>query len=154
MGTRVSARDYRPDEAPLWAPQTYQALYAAASRAIDWAIAPSSQFRVGAALGTATKRVYTGCNIESPVYLGMCAERVALFKGLSEGERDFEVLAIVSEQGLPCLPCGTCRQLLAEFAPNLQIVVFDCQASPQTYNLEELLPQPFTRKGRGPFRAS
>lgn len=125
-------------------------LFNAARQSIKWAVAPSSKFRVGAALITHDETLYTGCNIESPVYLGMCAERVALFKALSEGARDFAILAIVSEEGIPCLPCGTCRQLLWEFAPNLQIVVFQKPRVPQTYNLIDLLPRPFQREGHGP----
>ena len=128
-------------------------LFEAARRAIEWAVAPSSKFRVGAALLTKDQTIYTGCNIESPVYLGMCAERVALFKALSEGAREFVTLTVVSEEGLPCIPCGTCRQLLLEFAPTLQIVVFD-QLEAHHYNLKDLLPLPFEREGHGPFRRS
>ena len=128
-------------------------LFEAARRSIEWAVAPSSNFRVGAALLAKSQVIYTGCNIESPVYLGMCAERVALFKALSEGEREFVTLTVVSEEGLPCIPCGTCRQLLLEFAPTLQIVVFD-QHDAHHYNLKDLLPLPFEREGHGPFRRS
>ena len=128
-------------------------LFDAARRSIQWAVAPSSNFRVGAALLARSQTIYTGCNIESPVYLGMCAERVALFKALSEGEREFITLAVTSEEGLPCIPCGTCRQLLFEFAPTLQIVVFD-QDNAHHYNLSDLLPLPFEREGHGPFRRS
>ena len=131
----------------------FDELVDAARRSIEWAVAPSSKFRVGAALLTKSQTIYTGCNIESPVYLGMCAERVALFKALSEGEREFITLTVVSEEGLPCIPCGTCRQLLLEFAPTLQIVVFD-QHDAHHYNLKDLLPLPFEREGHGPFRRS
>ena len=129
----------------------FDELFDAAHRSIKWAIAPSSKFRVGAALITQDDTIYTGCNIESPVYLGMCAERVALFKGLSEGARAFAILAIVSEENIPCLPCGTCRQLLWEFAPNLQIIAFRKPKVPQLYKLSDLLPHPFERDGHGPF---
>ena len=127
-------------------------LFNAANGSIKWAVAPSSNFRVGAALLTQDHTIYTGCNIESPVYLGMCAERVALFKALSEGAREFTTLGIVSEEGRPCLPCGTCRQLLWEFAPKLHVVVFQEARVPQTYNLRDLLPQPFERDGHGPHQ--
>lgn len=89
--------------------------------------------------------VYTGCNIESPVYLGICAERVALFKAISEGAQHFTTLAISCEQGIPCLPCGTCRQLLWEFAPSIKVIVADKQGSPHVHGMKDLLPVPFQR---------
>jgi cytidine deaminase len=107
---------------------------------------------VGAALLTRDSKTFTGCNIESPVYLGICAERVALFKALSEGARKFVALAIACEGPTPLLPCGTCRQLLWEFAPKLQIVVEE-KGRVKAYRLQDLLPVPFERNGRGPFRA-
>ncbi len=122
-----------------------------AGLASQHAVAPSSRFRVGAALLTKHGSVYTGCNIESPVYLGICAERVALFKGLSEGARLFVALAIVCEEGGPCPPCGTCRQLLWEFAPSLQIILVEEDGSPRVHIIEDLLPGPFERGGRKPF---
>jgi cytidine deaminase len=123
-----------------------------ARKALVRAIAPSSNFRVGAAISTRDSKIFTGCNIESPVYLGICAERVALFKALSEGVREFVVLAIVCEGPVPLLPCGTCRQLLWEFAPKLLIVVEE-KGKTKAYRLQDLLPVPFERNGRGPFRA-
>jgi cytidine deaminase len=123
-----------------------------ARKALVRAIAPSSNFRVGAALLSRDSKIFTGCNIESPVYLGLCAERVALFKALSEGAREFVVLAIACEGPTPLLPCGTCRQLLWEFAPKLLIAVEE-KGRVKTYRLEDLLPVPFKRNGRGPFRA-
>ncbi|RMH32575.1 MAG: cytidine deaminase [Nitrospirae bacterium] len=132
-------------------------LLAAARAALQWAVAPSSNFRVGAALLTPQQTIYTGCNIESPVYLGICAERVALFKALSEGARAFIALAVVAEAAVSCLPCGTCRQLLWEFAPNLEILVAAHHPSRAEnvvrYSLKDLLPFPFERTGHGPFRS-
>jgi cytidine deaminase len=122
-----------------------------ARKALVRAIAPSSNFRVGAALLTRDSKIFTGCNIESPVYLGLCAERVALFKALSEGAREFVVLAIACEGPTPLLPCGTCRQLLWEFAPKLLIVVEE-KGRVKAYHLQDLLPIPFDRNGRRPFR--
>jgi len=123
-----------------------------ARKALFRAIAPSSNFRVGAAILTFDSTIFTGCNIESPVYLGICAERVALFKALSEGAREFLALAIACEGPTPLLPCGTCRQLLWEFAPKLRIVVEE-KGRVKAYRLQDLLPIPFERNGRGPFRA-
>lgn len=135
------------DSIELYVPR----LFAKAQKALSHAIAPSSNFRVGAALLTSNGRMFSGCNIESPVYLGLCAERVALFKGLSEGVRQFLILAIVSQESIPLLPCGTCRQLLWEFAPELRILV-SINGKIHSYHLKDLLPIPFERKGRGPFR--
>jgi cytidine deaminase len=123
-----------------------------AKKALLQAVAPSSNFRVGAALLTRDLKIFTGCNIESPVYLGICAERVALFKALSEGGREFVALAIACDGPMPLLPCGTCRQLLWEFAPKLKIAVEE-NGKVKTYRLQDLLPIPFERNGRGPFRA-
>lgn len=129
-------------------------LIKAAEAAFRYAVAPSSGFHVGAALLTRPGPVFTGCNIESPVYLGICAERVALFKALSEGFRDFDSMAIVCEEGVHCPPCGTCRQLLWEFAPRLNIVLADKSGNIQSHRIEELLPHTFDRKGRNPFKNS
>lgn len=126
----------------------------AAEAAFQYAVAPSSGFRVGAALLTQQGPVFTGCNIESPVYLGMCAERLALFKALSEGFQKFVALAIVCEEGLSCPPCGTCRQLLWEFAPGLQIVLVDESGTPHYHTIETLLPNVFERGGRNPFKSN
>lgn len=131
-----------------------QPLIKAAEAAIQHAVAPSSGFRVGAALQTQPGPLFTGCNIESPVYLGICAERVALFKGLSEGYRKFLALAIVCEEGVPCPPCGTCRQLLWEFAPQLNIALVDRDGNTQLRTIEELLPDVFERGGRNPFKSN
>ena len=133
-------------------PFDIQSLLKAAEAAYRYAVAPSSRFHVGAALLTQEGPVFTGCNIESPLYLGICSERLALFKALSEGFRKFVALGIVCEEGVHCPPCGTCRQLLWEFAPNLQIVLNDKSENVQTYRIEDLLPNTFDRGGRNPFR--
>ncbi len=135
-------------------PLEIQPLIKAAEAAFQHAVAPSSGFRVGAALQTQKGALFTGCNIESPVYLGICAERVALFKALSEGFREFLALAIVCEEGVACSPCGTCRQLLWEFAPGLKIVLVDEQGAAQCHAIEDLLPKVFERGGRNPFKSN
>jgi cytidine deaminase len=103
-----------------------------------------SRFAVGAALETVTGTIVTGCNIESATYnLGLCAERVALFKALSEGHRQFARIAIVADTERPTPPCGACRQLLWEFAGNVEVVLADLHAQQAAYRLMDLLPHPF-----------
>ena len=131
-----------------------ESLLEKAREAMKFAIAPSSQFRVGASLLGKSGKIYKGCNIESPVYLGICAERVALFKGLSEGEREFVALAVVCEEEIPCPPCGTCRQLFWEFTPNLKVILVVGESSSnsfQVHTIEDLLPFPFARGNHNPF---
>ena len=104
--------------------QTRQRLIAAATAARAHAYAPYSHYSVGAALLTRTGKVYTGVNVENAAYpSGMCAERVAVFKAVSEGERSFAAIAVVTENG--GAPCGACRQVLAEFGLDLEVVVAD-----------------------------
>lgn len=121
-------------------------LIAAALRARRHAVAPYSNFRVGAALLTRSGKVYTGVNVESASYgLTCCAERVALFKALSEGEVDFIAIAVVARAAGGPMPCGACRQLLAEYAPNALIFVADSNAplKVRKFTLRTLLPSPF-----------
>src|SRR5438034_11778547 len=92
-----------------------------AREAMAMAVAHSPKFQVGAALLCEDGTVFTGCNIESPTYLGICAERVALFKALSEGQRSFKTIAVACGTNGACSPCGACRQILWEFAPELEV---------------------------------
>jgi cytidine deaminase len=115
-----------------------------AREARDHAIAPFSSFRVGAALRTATGDVYTGCNVENASYgLTMCAERVALFKALSEGAREFAALAIVADTAQPTPPCGACRQLLWEYCGNIPVVMANLDGVTGEHRTGDLLPLPF-----------
>src|SRR5512143_4021137 len=101
-----------------------QALIEKANAVCGHAYAPYSKYRVGAALHTKSGRVYTGVNIENAAYTnGICAERGAVFKAVSEGERDFDVLALVTDNGGS--PCGSCRQVLAEFGLDTIVVIAD-----------------------------
>ncbi len=126
------------------------ALREAAARALQRSYAPYSGHRVGAALETPAGRIHTGVNVENASYgLTLCAERVALFKAVSEGDREFRRLAVVSE-GVPPLPCGACRQALAEFAPDLRVLVQGRDGAEER-SLSELLPSPFQlEKAGGP----
>ncbi|MGH7275337.1 MAG: cytidine deaminase [Nitrospiria bacterium] len=117
-----------------------------ARAAMSRALANSSRFKVGVALLAKNKRVYQGCNIETITSnLGICAERVALFKALSEGEREFRAMAIVASSGQVCTPCGVCRQLLWEFAPGLKIIMMDRHGRILVREIHDLLPLPFDR---------
>ncbi len=115
-------------------------------RARERACAEFSGFAVGAALETEDGRVFTGCNVESTSYgLSCCAERVALFKALSEGFRSFARIAIVTGAPEPCPPCGACLQLLSDYAPGLRVVLANRRAARQL-DLAELLPFGFGRE--------
>jgi len=117
-----------------------------AKAAMDRALANSSKFRVGVALQAKNKKIYQGCNIETITSnLGICAERVALFKALSEGEREFSAIAIVASSGQVCTPCGVCRQLLWEFAPGLEVIMVDRHGHSLIKQVRDLLPIPFDR---------
>jgi cytidine deaminase len=101
---------------------------------------------VGAALRTRSGRVYTGCNVENASYgLSVCAERVAAAKAVSEGDREFVALAVVTSSDPPSPPCGACRQFLAEFAADLEIVLANLDGGRQNTRLAALLPRAFRR---------
>jgi len=119
-------------------------LIAAARRAREHADAAFSQFKVGAALESGDGTVFTGCNIENATYgLTICAERVAMFKALSEGHRVFTRIAIVADTHAPTPPCGACRQILWEFGGNLEIQLANLTEEKGRHHLKNLLPLPF-----------
>lgn len=128
-----------------------RALIRAAVEARGRAYAPYSGFAVGAALLAEDGRVFTGCNVENASYgLTVCAERVALFKAVSEGARGFAAIAVACGAG-PCAPCGACRQVLYEFAPDLLVIMADAGGGKvRKARLSELLPRGF---GPGSLRA-
>ena len=120
------------------------ALVEAARDARERAVADYSGFKVGAALETADGRIITGCNIENATYgLTVCAERVAMFKALSDGHRDFRRIAIVADTASPTPPCGACRQILWEFGGNLEVQLANLNGATGTHQLKDLLPLPF-----------
>lgn len=123
--------------------EKYKKLYRAAKEAMPNAYAPFSKFNVGAALLTASGRTVTGVNVENSSYGGtVCAERTACVKAVSEGEREFEAIAVVTSQGWG-YPCGICRQFLYEFAPNLVVITGSDEDNIEIRTLKDLLPEGF-----------
>ena len=119
-------------------------LVVAARRARKHARADYSGFRVGAALETADGTVITGCNVENATYgLTVCAERVAMFKALSDGHRRFRRIAIVADTVAPTPPCGACRQILWEFGGDLEVILANLRRETARHALSDLLPVPF-----------
>jgi len=119
----------------------------AARRAREHAVATFSGFKVGAALETAEGVVVTGCNVENATYgLTICAERVAMFKALSEGHRSFTRVAVVADTEAPTPPCGACRQILWEFGGDLEVILANLEDDKGVHRLKDLLPLPFDAK--------
>ncbi|MBM7651675.1 cytidine deaminase [Neobacillus cucumis] len=110
------------------------------------AYVPYSKFKVGAALLTTNGKVYHGCNIENAAYsMCNCAERTALFKAYSEGDRDFQMMAVVAETDRPCSPCGACRQVISELCPSdMKIILTNLKGDVQELTVAELLPGAFS----------
>ena len=118
-----------------------------ATAARDYSVAPYSGFRVGAALEATPGQIYTGCNIENISYgLTVCAERVALWKALSEGARDFRRIAIVTDASTLTPPCGACRQLLWEYCGDIVVHLHSTRGLDKEYQLAELFPVPFDNR--------
>ncbi len=131
----------------------YEKLAEMAVKAKDYSYSPYSHFRVGAALLTKSGKIYTGCNIESASYTpSNCAERTAIFKAVSEGEKDFVAIAVAgSGEGLEpeyCYPCGVCRQVIAEFVDynNFDVVVAKTESDFKVHKFSEILPHAFGPK--------
>lgn len=126
---------------------TTDPLVAAATESRTKAFAPHSHFQVGAALETLDGTVIPGCNVESASYgLTMCAERVAVFAGVVRGFRCFKRVAIVTDTETPTPPCGACRQILWEFAPDAEVVLANLTGTVLRFTVRELLPHAFDAK--------
>ncbi|MEO8679715.1 MAG: cytidine deaminase [Vicinamibacterales bacterium] len=122
-------------------------LVAAARAAREFAVADFSHFKVGAALETEDGHVIAGCNVENATYgLTMCAERVAIFKALSEGHRKFARIAVVADTQQPTPPCGACRQIIWEFCGDVDVILANLQDTKATLRMKDLLPLPFDRR--------
>ncbi|HEX4137509.1 MAG TPA: cytidine deaminase [Bryobacteraceae bacterium] len=119
-------------------------LISAALQARENAHAPFSKFKVGAAVEDDTGRIHAGCNIENATYgLTVCAERIAVFKAISEGVRAFKRIAVVADTDVLTPPCGACRQILWEFCGDVEIVLANLGGKSETLRLGELFPRPF-----------
>ena len=122
-------------------------LVAAARAAREHAVADFSHFKVGAALETDTGEIITGCNVENASYgLTICAERVAIFKALSEGKRRFTRIAVVADTDSPTPPCGACRQIIWEFCGDIPVVIANLTDVKTTLAMKDLLPLPFDKR--------
>jgi cytidine deaminase len=122
-------------------------LVEAALAARERAHAPFSNFKVGAALETATGDIITGCNVENATYgLTMCAERVAIFKAISDGHREFVRVAVVADTSAPTPPCGACRQIIWEFCGDIPVTLANLASVTSTLRMKDLLPLPFDKR--------
>ena len=123
---------------------TRDELKATAVAMLDRAYCPYSHFAVGAALECADGTVFTGCNIENAAYSpGICAERTAVAKAVSEGHSDFIRIVIAGRSADFCVPCGVCRQVLREFAPGIEVICLNGKGEEKVFTLSELLPYSF-----------
>lgn len=123
---------------------TEQELCRAAIAMLGRSYSPYSHFPVGAALECSDGTVFTGCNIENAAYgLTICAERTAIFKAISEGHRDFKRIVIAGKSEDYCVPCGSCRQVMQEFAPQMEVICLNGKGEARHFALKELLPYGF-----------
>ncbi len=110
------------------------------------AYAPYSNLKVGAALLTKRGKIYTGANVENSTFgLTICAERLAVFKAVNKGDKNFAMIAVVTDKDPPITPCGACRQVLSEFSKDLKILCANLQGKVKKYSLKELLPKAFKK---------
>lgn len=125
----------------------YRELVKRAREAKKRSFAPYSGFHVGAALLTSKGKIYTGCNIEISTYaLTICAERTAIFKAVSEGDRKFKAIAVISDDPGHTPPCGSCRQVLMDLAGNIDFLMVNGKGQVEILKMRELLPHAFGRK--------
>jgi cytidine deaminase len=122
-------------------------LIEAAQKVRERAYAPYSNFKVGAAVRTKDGKIYTGCNVESASYgLTVCAERVAIWKAVSEGEKEFTEIAVAADTHELTPPCGVCRQIIWEFCGDIPVIFANLEGDTETVKMSELLPRAFDTK--------
>ena len=148
---RSSRASLAGSDAPASPEASVGRLVAAARAAREHAVADFSRFKVGAAIETETGEIITGCNVENASYgLTICAERVAIFKALSEGKRSFRRIAVVADTPSPTPPCGACRQIIWEFCGDIEVIIANLTAVSATLRMKDLLPLPFDKSLLGP----
>lgn len=124
--------------------KNYKKLITEAEKARKRAYAPYSKFKVGAAVLSADGKIFTGCNIENASFgLALCAERVAIFKAISEGSTKFKAIAIIGDTDKPCSPCGACRQVISEFGEDIPLIMANLKGDVKIKKIKELLPEAF-----------
>ena len=122
----------------------YEALITAATQSRENAHAAYSNFRVGAGLRATSGRIFGGCNVENATYgLTVCAERVAILKAISEGERGFDAIAVVTDTDALTPPCGACRQLIWEFCGDVPVILANLKGKVEIIAMKDLFPKPF-----------
>ena len=115
-----------------------------AEKARKRAYTPYSKFQVGAAVLCADSKIFSGCNIENASFgLTVCAERIAIFKAISEGSTKFKAIAVVGDTAKPCSPCGACRQVISEFAEDIYVIMANLKGNIKVKKIKELLPEAF-----------
>ena len=126
--------------------EEYKKLIKKAEKARKRAYTPYSKFQVGAALLSTNGKIFTGCNIENASFgLAVCAERVAIFKAISEGSTKFEAIAVIGDTGKPCSPCGACRQVISEFGKDITLIMANLKGDVKIKKIKELLPEAFDK---------
>ncbi|NCO23554.1 MAG: cytidine deaminase [Candidatus Infernicultor aquiphilus] len=126
--------------------EKYKKLIGEAEQARKKAYTPYSKFKVGAAILTSEGRIFSGCNIENASFgLTICAERVAVFKAISEGFKKFEAIAIIADTIRPCYPCGACRQVILEFGEDITLIMANLKGDIKINKIKELLPEAFNK---------
>jgi cytidine deaminase len=121
-----------------------ETLISAAKLARENAHAPFSKFRVGAAVRATSGRIFGGCNVENATYgLTVCAERIAIFKAISEGERGFDAISVVTDTDVLTPPCGACRQLIWEFCGDVPVILANLKGKSEIMRMKDLFPKPF-----------
>jgi len=124
----------------------YDRLIEEARKAREKAYTPYSKFKVGAAVLTSDGKIFSGCNIENASFsLTMCAERVAVFKAISEGANKLKAVAIIADTSRPCTPCGACRQVISEFGKNIVLIMANLRGDIEIKKINKLLPNAFNR---------
>jgi len=124
--------------------EEFKKLIKEAEKARKRAYTPYSKFQVGAAVLCADGKIFTGCNIENASFgLAVCAERVAIFKAISEGSTKFEAIAVISDTDKPCSPCGACRQVISEFGKDIPLIMANLKGDFKIKKIKELLPEAF-----------